>query len=95
MSLKAAVLPSVKTTLEFKKSVEDACASAQLSYSDVIRQLLQDWITGEIDLMQEPDTDFVASAQEALRSEHVQDALKALGEKYLPNRTYPHAIKAS
>ena len=98
MSLKAAVLPGVKTTPEFKKEVEDACESVQLTYSDVILQLLQEWLTRETDLTDvpnEPDPDFVASAQEALRAEHVQHALQALGEQYRPNRTYPHAIKAA
>jgi len=95
MPLKAAVLPSVKTTPEFKKRIEDACASVQLPYSDVILQLLQEWIAWEIDVTQEPDPDFVASAQEALRSEHVQKALKKLGENYIFHRAYPHAIKAS
>jgi len=94
MPVKAAVLPSVKTTPEFKKQVEDACQSVQLQYADVILQLLQEWMRGEIDVIQEPDPDFVASAQEALRSESVQNALKELGEHYIPNRTYPHAIRA-
>jgi hypothetical protein len=95
MPLKAAVLPSIKTTPEFKKKVEDACESIQLQYSEVILRLLQEWITGTIEVTQEPAPDFVASAQEALRSEHVQSALKELGEHYIPQRTYPHAIKAS
>ena len=94
MSVKAAVLPSVKTTPEFKKRVEDACQSIQLQYSEVVIRLLQEWITGTIEVTQEPDPDFIASAQEALRSEPVQNAIKELAEHYTP-RTYPHAIKVS
>jgi hypothetical protein len=32
--------------------------------------------------------------REAFRSEEVQKAVKELGEKFDPNRTYPHATKA-
>ena len=88
MSMKAAVLPSVKTTPEFKKKVEEACESLQLKYSDFILRLLKQWITQKTDLINEPDADFVAGVREALGSEHVQQALQKLGENYIPYRIY-------
>ncbi len=75
--------------------VEEACASVQLTYSDVILRLLKQWITQKTDLINEPDADFVASVREVLSSEHVQQAMQKLGENYIPHRIYPNAIKAS
>lgn len=86
------VLPGIKTTPEFKKQVEQACNSADLTYPAVVVQLLKDWISGKITIT-EPDPDFVAAAQEAFRSENVQQSLKKLGEKFDPDRTWPNAVK--
>ena len=43
---------------------------------------------------EEPDPEFIASAREAFNSEEVQQTLQQLGERFDPQRTYPHAQKA-
>ncbi len=88
-------LPEINTTKEFKGRVEHACKTYHLDYDAVVTRLLEEWMDGYIPFKIEPDSDFVASAREAFRSENVRHTLHELNEYYDPKRTYAHAKKIS
>lgn len=90
---KNAAFPSVRTTGDFKEKVYVACKSIKLSYSDVVENLLMQWISGNITLNTELDADFIESSKLAIESEQGQASLQKLAENFNPDRTYQNTVK--
>ncbi len=87
-------LPEIETTPEFKERVERDCREFNLNYATVVKSLLEEWMSGNFLLEIEPDPGFVARAREAFAAGQARQALKRLGQRHDPTRTYPHAVKA-
>lgn len=93
-SQKNVSFPQVRTVPEFKGRVFAACASQQLSYSTLVTKLLEQWLSGNVDLEEVLDRQFSADCTAALDSSRTQRAFRKLAQHHDPRRTYPDALEA-
>ncbi|MDP2691633.1 MAG: hypothetical protein Q8O95_04505 [bacterium] len=94
-SRKDQALPSVRISDLFKDQVVKACDSVGLSYGTVVTHLLAGWVSGDIQLRFDLDSEFVAHARQALQSEETQSLLNRVAQQYHPKRIYKNTVRIS